>query len=649
MNTNDYIRDGKGHAYRVGTLLGRGLYAKTYAVRGEDGKEWALKVPLNPSDLPKGQEKLAKISKQILQEQLKQLANLDHDELMLPKHQFVSQEGVYCVLYQRNDRTLYREMQRECSLQELLGVCTQIVEILTKLPAKLTAHGNLHPRNIFIGKMHNIQLSDPVTETLEEYFQSFQEASDQVSKFVPPELKTAESLNVRSNTTDSYSVAMLLYSSIMGKDTTQLSEDGLNKLLRSNLQARLLSLLEKDSSSNVRFRNRLASQLSRLLNRGLSPRYQPSPPFRFADLRELRARLQDLHDLIDPSITHVGKVIFNRPPGSSLFDTDESIEFSCSVETAPLLEDHQEIECGIMIFNRNKDLERIRGYECNYDVSRHPSGRLRFALSIINLPPSDYLLRLAFQIKGSIGEPYSIDSTFEVIPAPGYVPPPKEIPDKPLDISSRLSNLKDDHQAELSDIELPKRAKPAIVLPLHGHLHEDFDEESEGIDDLIEKHNFEDEDDVESTIEVTEDRPKENVEAKSKSQPAIVIKDPEDLEAPMEYDSEFDTDYPSAEESQEQSTPPVFYNPPVQNIPQKVVEKTVEDSPFQVNYEPLVEEPIIEEEPDSIEEESEEVEDSILGLLSSFLDKVKQDSVLTVATLLFGLILILLFVLFQLL
>ena len=153
MNTDEYIRDGKGHSYRVGALLGRGLYAKTYAVRGEDNKEWALKVPLNPSDLPKGSEKLAKISKQILQEQWRELSTTQTDDILLPKHQFTSQDGIYCLLYPRNDRSLYRELQRDCSLQELLAICIQISQILPRLPAELHRGGQkpglrlLHPND----------------------------------------------------------------------------------------------------------------------------------------------------------------------------------------------------------------------------------------------------------------------------------------------------------------------------------------------------------------------------------------------------------------------------------------------------------------------------------------------------------------------
>ena len=43
MNTGEVVRDGQGHSYEIGALLGRGLWGKTYSIRTEDGMEWALK------------------------------------------------------------------------------------------------------------------------------------------------------------------------------------------------------------------------------------------------------------------------------------------------------------------------------------------------------------------------------------------------------------------------------------------------------------------------------------------------------------------------------------------------------------------------------------------------------------------------------
>ena len=39
MNTDDIIHDGKGKTYRIGPSLGRGLYAKSYLIAGENQKE----------------------------------------------------------------------------------------------------------------------------------------------------------------------------------------------------------------------------------------------------------------------------------------------------------------------------------------------------------------------------------------------------------------------------------------------------------------------------------------------------------------------------------------------------------------------------------------------------------------------------------
>ena len=52
MQTGDTVRDGRGRAFQVGQLLGRGLWGKTYSVREEpSGTEYVLKCPLSPDEL----------------------------------------------------------------------------------------------------------------------------------------------------------------------------------------------------------------------------------------------------------------------------------------------------------------------------------------------------------------------------------------------------------------------------------------------------------------------------------------------------------------------------------------------------------------------------------------------------------------------
>ena len=54
-NPKEFIRDASGATYRIGTLLGRGLFAKTFTARSEDGQEWVVKTSLGPNDFPEDQ------------------------------------------------------------------------------------------------------------------------------------------------------------------------------------------------------------------------------------------------------------------------------------------------------------------------------------------------------------------------------------------------------------------------------------------------------------------------------------------------------------------------------------------------------------------------------------------------------------------
>ena len=68
-NPKEFIRDASGATYRIGTLLGRGLFAKTFTARSEDGQEWIVKTALGPSDFSEDMGHLVKISRSIMDEQ----------------------------------------------------------------------------------------------------------------------------------------------------------------------------------------------------------------------------------------------------------------------------------------------------------------------------------------------------------------------------------------------------------------------------------------------------------------------------------------------------------------------------------------------------------------------------------------------------
>ena len=70
MSTSqNFIRDANGATYRIGALLGSGLFARTFTARGEDGVDWIVKIALGPSDFPEDMHNLVKISRAVMDEQ----------------------------------------------------------------------------------------------------------------------------------------------------------------------------------------------------------------------------------------------------------------------------------------------------------------------------------------------------------------------------------------------------------------------------------------------------------------------------------------------------------------------------------------------------------------------------------------------------
>jgi hypothetical protein len=162
--------------------------------------------------------------------------------------------------------------------------------------------------------------------------------------------------------------------------------------------------------------------MAAFLNRALSEKTAPSPPYRFLDIIEFHQRLENLRALTNPTVEHVGKILLDRPPGSDSFSTDEDVVFSCTIGCSSGVETHEEIACGLAVFDREKD-ERIRDLGSAYTVDRHPSGRHRFGFRLSDLPPGSYSIRVAFKIRESNADPKIAEGRFELRAAPGYVPP----------------------------------------------------------------------------------------------------------------------------------------------------------------------------------------------------------------------------------
>ena len=157
---------------------------------------------------------------------------------------------------------------------------------------------------------------------------------------MPPEIRNLKISSPQEVYVDTYSIAMILLHGALASDQNKLPTKGMGKDLRDSLQDLVINRLTSEDA-NPRFHKRLASFLSRFLNRALSEKSEPSPPFRFHSLSAFGERLQYLHNLIDPAITHVGQVLLDRPPASRIFQTNESVRFSCTIDSAPKLENYK--------------------------------------------------------------------------------------------------------------------------------------------------------------------------------------------------------------------------------------------------------------------------------------------------------------------
>lgn len=433
MQQQHFIRDDHGVTYRVGTLLGRGLFANTYTVRGEDGQEWVIKTSFTPQDVPAELSHLVKISRAILDEQWKILSKLPSPHLLAPVRHFISEDGRYCLVYHRNDSNISQHLAQINTVQDLLRFVTECTIALAHLPGGLCPHGNIHPNNVFWNGKH-IQFMDPMTPMLQRHHQTLLAAKG-FTKYTPPEYRKSKTRPVDwspSVYTDTYALCLLLIGQLTRGVENSIVTEGISPLLENNLAQSLELYLQQSPSSNPNFHQRVTHTLVRFLRRGLSHPFTPSPPYRFNSVREFQHRLQSITDLINPTISKVGPILFGGPLGSQTFHQGAEIPFSCSIYTTPMLEDHEDITCGAIVYDLDRDNQRVQDYDLWVEVSRAPDGKLRFQFGIEDLPPGHYHLILGFQINGSLAAPHSNSTDFQIIATPGYTPTTSNVPTKTL-------------------------------------------------------------------------------------------------------------------------------------------------------------------------------------------------------------------------
>lgn len=446
MKTGDVIRDAKGREYQVGQLLGRGLWGKSYMVRQEeDGEEYVLKCPLTRADfrgdVPAPDDLLAGC-RNILLEQGRILDEGRWPFLPRLHARFTTTDGTPVLLVPKFTTTLEKRIQSGCSLSEVIHTLCTVLQHLRLLGEGPGVHGNLRPSNILLNDRGDVFLADLATRSHKSLVGRLHAIAGEPNRYLAPEIAASLGETAFTPMVDTYAICSVLYRAVMTpthgtmdpQSIPEVPSRGLDKAALLTVKDRADERLRSEDS-NERFHRRVADRLAAVLNRGISLETSPSPPFRFKRVTDLLPRLQELNSLIRPEVLSVGKVIVNRPTSQQAFETGEPVQFSVSVAASPGVEVHEEMAPGIALFDQETG-EQIRLNDSGFEANRHPSGRFRFAFTLQPLPPSRYLVKVAFAIKGSGHPPVTSQTAFEVHAAPGYVPPPKPTEPTALPFSS---------------------------------------------------------------------------------------------------------------------------------------------------------------------------------------------------------------------
>ena len=466
MKTGDVVRDAKGRVYQVGQLLGRGLWGKSYMVRQEDtAEEYVLKCPLSREDFRgdvPAPDDLLTGCRNILLEQGRLLDEGRWPFLPRLHGRFTTADGTPVLLLPKYTTTLEKRIQNGCSLAEVINTICTVLQHLRLLGEGPGVHGNLRPSNIFLNDRGDVFLADIATRSTKSLVGRLHAIAGEPNRYLAPEIAASLDESTFTASVDTYALCGVLYRAVMTPTHGTVDPSSVPEIPTRGLdKAEILTVKDhvderlRSEESNDRFHQRVADRVAAVLNRGISLETAPSPPFRFKRVTDLLPRLQEVHSLIRPEVVSVGKVIINRPTANQAFETDEQIQFSVSVAASPGVETHDELAPGIALFDQESG-EQIRLGDSGYEANRHPSGRFRFAFTLQPLPPSRYLIKVAFAIKGSGHPPVTAQAPFEVRAAPGYVPPPKEAEPQALPFNTPESldegDTAVDHEIEASPI-----------------------------------------------------------------------------------------------------------------------------------------------------------------------------------------------------
>ena len=429
MKTGDTVTDRHGRNYQVATLLGRGLWGKSYVARRDDGLDVVVKAPLGVADLPAerpDRDRLVQACREILLEQAQFLEREAYPFLPRLEATGSTDEDEPLLMLHRYRSTFDHKVRGSAPLSESLDVVLQVLAHCRSLEDGPRFHGALHPENILLSERGEVFLSDIVTPTYRHWLPRLLAVSGHDPHRLPPEIRDATGEPPFAVVADTFAVGLLLWRAAIGEDAKAAPSDGFDKAALVELKDRIRARL-KEEPSNPRFHTRMADRYAAVVNRAVSRQTTPSPPYRFNRLDEMLRRVEELQALVRPRVASVGRLVLpDRAPGENAFSSEEDVRFSATVGCSSGVDSHEEIGVGIAFLDCDSG-DRLRDVPCRYDVDRHPSGRYRFAFRAEALPPGQYTVRLAFAVRDSGHDPETAEGEILVRAAPGYVPP-REMP-----------------------------------------------------------------------------------------------------------------------------------------------------------------------------------------------------------------------------
>lgn len=445
VNTGDTFVDVQGRTWTLAEHLGTGTWGRTWRVR-DRGTEAVLKVPLRRADLPPDTA--------VPEDTLR--ACRAHSEWMARAleagHPFrprllgtVPLEdggvGLLMPLY----TSVARRLRAGMPLTDALEVAREAVAILR---AEGLVHGNLKPSNLMQTDRGAVVLSDELPPGRPPI------RPQRTCVWRPPEG------GLPHQGWDAWAVCRVLVAAtaLPQSEPTELPSDpaeGLDKLALAALKDRALARLASEGT-NARFRARFAEKLASAVNRGLSREASPSPPYRFASLEDLAPRLDEIASLAQPTVVDVGRLLLSAQARDGVFTGGGAVAFSATVACTEGVHETEDLLCGLRV----RDLDasgdgRVNVADARFDVRRHPSGRIRFAFTLPELPPGRYRVRAAFAVRDSGDPPVVTQGAFSVRPLPGYVPPPEDLVAAPIAL---------DLPAPAAPSEAP-RGVPELTVP----------------------------------------------------------------------------------------------------------------------------------------------------------------------------------------